>query len=150
MPAISELQKNPNVTVRMRGVMEKCTFCIQRIEEAKITQLRVARDSANTGVPTDSFKTACQQVCPTEAIVFGNLNDPASKVSKVKAQDRDYKVLEYLNVRPRVSYQARLRNPNPAMPDAAHVGRTNLDHEKDPGVVNGHRTNEAPAPGDGL
>ena len=150
MPEISKLQKNPNVTVRMRGVMEKCTFCIQRIEEAKISQLRVARDSANTGVPTDSFKTACQQVCPTEAIVFGNLNDPESKVSKVKAQDRDYKVLEYLNVRPRVSYQARVRNPNPAMPDAVHVGRTNLDHENDPGVVNGHRTNEAPAPGDGL
>ena len=150
MPEISKLQKNPNVTVRMRGVMEKCTFCIQRIEESKISQLRVARDSANTGVPTDSFKTACQQVCPTEAIVFGNLNDPESKVSKVKAQDRDYKVLEYLNVRPRVSYQARVRNPNPAMPDAVHVGRTNLDHEQDPGVVYGQRTNEAPAPGDGL
>lgn len=150
MPEILKLSKNPNVTVRMRGVMEKCTFCIQRIEEAKIAQLRVARDSANTRVPTDSFKTACQQACPVEAIVFGDLNNPESKVSKVKAQDRDYKVLEYLNVRPRVSYQARLRNPNPAMPGAEHMGRSLLDQEHDPGVPYGFRKNEAPAPGDGL
>ncbi|MBV9656788.1 MAG: TAT-variant-translocated molybdopterin oxidoreductase [Verrucomicrobia bacterium] len=128
MPEIEKLQKNPNVTVRMRGVMEKCTFCIQRIEEAKIGALRTARDSDNKKVPRDSFKTACQQVCPTEAIVFGDLTDPESKVSKVKEQDRDYKVLEYLNVRPRVSYQARLRNPNPAMPGAEHVGKSIIDN----------------------
>jgi molybdopterin-containing oxidoreductase family iron-sulfur binding subunit len=121
-----KLSKNPNVTVRMRGVMEKCTFCVQRIEEAKIAQLRVARDSDNTLVPRDSFKTACQQVCPAEAIVFGNVADPGSKVSKIKAQDRDYKMLEYLNVRPRLSYQARLRNPNPRMPGASAVGMTLL------------------------
>ena len=69
-------------------------------------------------VPRDSFTTACAQVCPAGAIVFGNVADPKSKVSKVKAQDRDYKMLEYLNVRPRLSYQARLRNPNMAMPGA--------------------------------
>ncbi len=126
MDEIKKLSKNPNVTVRMRGVMEKCTFCVQRIEEAKIGQLQVARDSANTKVPTDSFTTACAQVCPAGAIVFGNIADPESKVSKVKQQDRDYKMLEYLNVRPRLSYQARLRNPNPAMPGAKDIGMTLL------------------------
>ncbi len=85
MEEILKLAKNPNVTVRMRGVMEKCTFCVQRIEEAKIGQLQVARDSANTLVPRDSFTTACAQVCPAGAIVFGNVADPESKVSKVKA-----------------------------------------------------------------
>ena len=129
MDEIKKLSKNPNVTVRMRGVMEKCTFCVQRIEEAKIDQLQVARDSANTLVPRDSFTTACAQVCPAGAIVFGNVRDPESKVSKVKEQDRDYKMLEYLNVRPRVSYQARLRNPNPAMPGAGNVGNTLLGNK---------------------
>lgn len=119
-----KLSKNPNVTVRMRGVMEKCTFCVQRIEEAKIKQLRVARDSNNVKIPTDSFKVACQQACPTEAIVFGDLNDPNSKVVAMKKQDRDYRMLEYLNVKPRLSYQARLRNPNPKMPGADKVGMT--------------------------
>ncbi len=127
-----KLSKNPNVTVRMRGVMEKCTFCVQRIEEAKINQLRVARDSANTMVPSDSFTTACAQVCPAGAIVFGNVADPESKVSKVKAQDRDYKMLEYLNVRPRLSYQARLRNPNMRMPGATTVGMTLLGDPTSP------------------
>ena len=126
MEEILKLSKNPNVTVRMRGVMEKCTFCVQRIEEAKINQLRVARGTDNTLVPRDSFKTACQQVCPAEAIVFGNVADEGSKVSQIKAQDRDYKMLEYLNVRPRLSYQARLRNPNPNMPGAKDVGMTLL------------------------
>ena len=126
MDEIKKLSKNPNVTVRMRGVMEKCTFCVQRIEEAKIGQLTVARDSDRTMVPRDSFTTACAQVCPAGAIVFGNVKDPESKVSKVKEQDRDYKMLEYLNVRPRVSYQARLRNPNPEMPGATLVGETLL------------------------
>ena len=133
VPEILKLSKNPNVTVRMRGVMEKCTFCVQRIEEAKITQLQVARDSANTMVPRDSFTTACAQVCPAGAIVFGNVADPESAVSKVKQQDRDYKMLEYLNVRPRLSYQARLRNPNMAMPNAGMVGKTLLGNpENDP------------------
>jgi MoCo/4Fe-4S cofactor protein with predicted Tat translocation signal len=126
MEEISKLSKNPNVTVRMRGVMEKCTFCVQRIEDAKINQLQVARDSANTMVPRDSFTTACAQVCPAGAIVFGNIADPESKVSKIKAQDRDYKMLEYLNVRPRLSYQARLRNPNMRMPGAELVGNSLL------------------------
>ena len=102
----------------MRGVMEKCTFCTQRIEAAKIDQKRIAADSANIHVADGRIKTACQQVCPTEAITFGDVSDPDSEVSKLKASDRNYSVLGYLNARPRVTYLARLRNPNPGMPDA--------------------------------
>ena len=109
--------KNPQVTVRMRGVMEKCTFCIQRIEQAKINQKAKAGASGDVEVPTDSFTTACAQACPAGAIVFGNLNDPASRVSKLKALDRDYTVLELLLTKPRTTYLARIRNPNPKMPD---------------------------------
>lgn len=125
-PDTIKMQKNPNVTVRMRGVMEKCTFCVQRIEEAKINQLVKARDTADTMVPRDSVKVACQQACPSESIVFGNVADPESEVSKRKALAHDYAVLNYLNVRPRVTYLGRIRNPNPAMPGANLVGMSSL------------------------
>jgi molybdopterin-containing oxidoreductase family iron-sulfur binding subunit len=121
-----QLSKNPNVTVRMRGVMEKCTFCVQRIEEGKIAQLRIARDSSNTKVPDGRIKTACQQVCPAEAIVFGDIADPNSAVSKLKKRDLNYTMLDYLNIIPRLSYLARLRNPNPKMPGASAVGMSTL------------------------
>jgi MoCo/4Fe-4S cofactor protein with predicted Tat translocation signal len=121
-PDIVKLQKNPNVTVRMRGVMEKCTFCVQRIEEAKIAAHVRAGASSDTRIPRDSFTTACAQACPTEAIVFGDIKDPESRVSKMKQQDRNYRLLEYLNVNTRTSYLARIRNPNPKMPDAANIG----------------------------
>jgi len=121
-PDIVKLQKNPNVTVRMRGIMEKCTFCVQRIEEAKIAAHVRAGASSNTLIPRDSFTTACAQACPSEAIVFGDIKDPESRVSKMKQQDRNYRLLEYLNVNTRTSYLARIRNPNPKMPDAANVG----------------------------
>ncbi|HLH55462.1 MAG TPA: TAT-variant-translocated molybdopterin oxidoreductase [Verrucomicrobiae bacterium] len=109
--------KNPDVSVRMRGVMEKCTYCIQRIEQAKIAQKTRAGASGDVVVPTDSFTTACAQACPAGAIVFGNLKDPESRVSKLKQLDRDYSVLELLYTRPRTTYLARIRNPNPKMPD---------------------------------
>jgi MoCo/4Fe-4S cofactor protein with predicted Tat translocation signal len=124
------LQKNPNVSVRIRGVMEKCTYCVQRIEEAKISQLRRSNNggagSGDITLPTDSFKVACQQACPAEAIVFGNMNDAASKVTVAKADERNYGVLAYLGTRPRTSYLGRVRNPNPAMPGAANVGHTSV------------------------
>jgi Fe-S-cluster-containing dehydrogenase component len=125
-PDIIKLQKNPNVTVRMRGVMEKCTFCVQRIEEAKIAAHARAGASADTRIPGDSFTTACAQACPTGAIVFGDIKDPESRVSKMKQQDRNYRLLDYLNVVARTSYLARIRNPNPKMPDAKDIGVASL------------------------
>jgi molybdopterin-containing oxidoreductase family iron-sulfur binding subunit len=128
-PDIVKLQKNPNVTVRMRGVMEKCTFCVQRIEEAKIAAQVRAGASSDTRIPRDSFTTACAQACPTGAIVFGDIKDPESRVSKMKKQDRNYRLLEYLNVNTRTSYLARIRNPNPKMPDAANIGVASIEEK---------------------
>ena len=120
-----QMSKNPNVTVRMRGVMEKCTFCIQRIEEAKIGRSVAAGASDVTKTPLPSFQTACQQACPSGSIVFGNIRDPKSAVSTAKSDPRTYSSLAGLNTRPRVTYMARVRNPNPAMPGAEYVGAAN-------------------------
>jgi MoCo/4Fe-4S cofactor protein with predicted Tat translocation signal len=105
-----KFMRNPDVTVRSRGVMEKCSYCVQRIEAAKIEA-----DKENRAVRDGEIVTACQQACPTSAIVFGNLNDKASKVAKLKATERDYPVLADLNFRPRTTYTAGVINPNPEL-----------------------------------
>jgi MoCo/4Fe-4S cofactor protein with predicted Tat translocation signal len=103
-----QLMRNPEVSVRSRGVMEKCTYCVQRIQGAKI-QSEIEGRKVRDG----EIVTACQAVCPTEAIVFGDINDPNSRVSKVKANNRNYSLLGDLNTKPRTSYLTALRNPNP-------------------------------------
>jgi molybdopterin-containing oxidoreductase family iron-sulfur binding subunit len=105
-----KLMRNPDVSVRSRGVMEKCSYCVQRIEAAKITA-----DKENRAVRDGEIVTACQQACPTDAIVFGNINDPNSKVAQRKATERDYQVLADLNYRPRTTYTAGVINPNPEL-----------------------------------
>jgi Fe-S-cluster-containing dehydrogenase component len=112
--AFSETEKmmmNPDVTVRFRGVMEKCTYCVQRIERARIT----TKNAGSEVIPDGAITPACGQTCPTQAIVFGNINDPESRVSRLKANNRDYGLLGDLNLKPRTSYLARVRNPNPAL-----------------------------------
>jgi len=106
MPELVKMSKNPEVTVRMRGVMEKCTYCVQRIHNTNIAKRNVGDEIKDFDVVT-----ACQQACPTEAIVFGNLNDADAKVTKLHANPRAYSVLDDLNTRPRTKYLAKLRNP---------------------------------------
>jgi molybdopterin-containing oxidoreductase family iron-sulfur binding subunit len=136
------LQKNPNVTVRMRGVMEKCTYCVQRIQEAVIRQKRgqkqevlasgnlspeVTVTTETLRIPVDSVKTACQDACPAQAIAFGNLLDrDASEMGRAKVLERNYDLLNYIGTLPRTSYLARVKNPNPDMPDAKFVGQSTI------------------------
>ena len=141
MPETLKMQKNPEVTVRMRGVMEKCTYCIQRIERArigaKVLAIRAGADKPDAVAPANPYeagydiqiidgvprivvpdgiiKTACEQACPSQAITFGNIRDKNSRVYKLKNTGDDYLVLGSINTKPRTSYLPRLRNPNPKM-----------------------------------
>jgi molybdopterin-containing oxidoreductase family iron-sulfur binding subunit len=105
-----KFQRNPEVSVRSRGVMEKCTYCIQRI-----THARIDAEEQNRKVRDGEVMTACQQACPAEAIIFGDMNDAGSRVAKLKASERNYGLLEELNTRPRTTYLAAVRNPNPEL-----------------------------------
>ena len=136
------LQKNPNVTVRMRGVMEKCTYCVQRLKDSVIRQKRGQKQEALVAgkpstemqvststlrIPVDSVKTACQDACPANAITFGNLlDDEKSALGRSKNIERNYDLLNYIGTRPRTSYLARVKNPNPEMPDAKFVGKATI------------------------
>jgi MoCo/4Fe-4S cofactor protein with predicted Tat translocation signal len=108
-----KMMRNPDVSVRSRGVMEKCSYCVQRINERRIdTETASVREGKDIRIG-DELQTACQQSCPAEAIVFGNINDANSKVSKLKAHALNYSLLGELNTRPRTTYLAEIRNPNP-------------------------------------
>lgn len=136
------LQRNPNVTVRMRGVMEKCTYCVQRLKDAVIRQKRGQKQEAlvagkpsvdmevttNTlRVPVDSIKVACQDACSAGAISFGNLLDlEKSRMGRAKKIERNYDLLNYIGTLPRTSYLARVKNPNPKMPDAPYIGKATI------------------------
>jgi molybdopterin-containing oxidoreductase family iron-sulfur binding subunit len=111
---VEKMVFNPDVTVRSRGVMEKCTYCVQRISSGRITAEREGRR-----IRDGEVVTACQQACPAEAIVFGDINDPTSRVATLKKEPRNYTLLDELGTQPRTTYQAGLRNPNPELAAAA-------------------------------
>ncbi|MGH7462335.1 MAG: 4Fe-4S dicluster domain-containing protein, partial [Longimicrobiales bacterium] len=105
-----EPMRNPDVTVRSRGVMEKCTYCVQRINHA-----RIEAEKGDRRIRDGEVVTACQAVCPSRAIVFGDMNDPKSRVARIRKDARAYRLLEELNTQPRTSYLERVRNPNPRL-----------------------------------
>ena len=107
------MTRNPDVSVRFRGVMEKCTYCTQRIQEAKMVAKRKGEDPR--ALPDGAITPACAQTCATGAVSFGNINDPKSKVAQMKSVDRNYELLKELNIRPRTSYLAKVRNRNPEL-----------------------------------
>jgi MoCo/4Fe-4S cofactor protein with predicted Tat translocation signal len=113
-----KMMRNPDVSVRSRGVMEKCTYCVQRITEHRIdAETASVREGKEIKIKDGELQTACQQSCPADAIIFGNINDPESRVSKLKAQSLNYSLLGELGTRPRTTYLAEVRNPNPDLQD---------------------------------
>ena len=136
LTATQRLVLNPDVTVRARGVMEKCTYCVQRIEKARVTARVEGR-----GIMDGDITPACAATCPTNAITFGDLNDPESRVSKLRENSRSYDLLGYLNVKPRTFYMARIRNPNPEIaPALMHGGHGGGGHDAGHGEEHGEAT----------
>jgi molybdopterin-containing oxidoreductase family iron-sulfur binding subunit len=156
MPDLVQMVKNPDVSVRMRGVMEKCTYCVQRIQAGKIQHKVKVAQAGRPGdviVPDGTIKVACQQACPAEAIEFGNILDPQSRVSQAKKREQDYELLGYLNIRPRTTYLGRIRNPNPKMPDYEQISspysRQEYNSKNHPAHGgHGHEAHAAPAHGE--
>ncbi|MEZ6232704.1 MAG: TAT-variant-translocated molybdopterin oxidoreductase [Phycisphaerales bacterium] len=160
---ITKMRNNPDVTVRGRGVMEKCTYCMQRINKARFE----SKLQGLEGIPEGFFQVACQQACPSEAIVFGDILNPESAVSKTRDNGRSFLLLGYLNTRPRTSHLARVNNPNPALvsagrreewehdPFAHHGGHGHDDHGDGHGDGHGgghddgHGTDDGHGSGDG-
>jgi molybdopterin-containing oxidoreductase family iron-sulfur binding subunit len=135
-----KMARNPEVTIRSRGVMEKCTYCTQRISAARITAKLEDRR-----IKDGEVRTACQTACPTQAIHFGDLNDPESRVAKLRNEPRNYGLLEDLNTRPRTTYLAAVRNPNPVIsPEAVHVPAHGGGHGA---PAEGHAPKAGPAAG---
>jgi molybdopterin-containing oxidoreductase family iron-sulfur binding subunit len=111
VPETIKMTRNPDVTIRSRGVMEKCTYCVQRISRKKVEAKRDGRREIRDG----EIATACEQSCPTQAITFGNINDDVSRVARLKASNLNYGLLAEMNMRPRTTYLAKIRNPNPEL-----------------------------------
>ena len=114
VPDTKQMAFNPDVTVRSRGVMEKCTYCVQRINGGRI-EAKLGGKKIGDGENDVRVTTACAQACPTEAITFGNIIETTSKVAGLRSNDLNYGLLSELNTKPRTTYLGRVRNPNPAL-----------------------------------
>jgi molybdopterin-containing oxidoreductase family iron-sulfur binding subunit len=128
-----KMMRNPNVTVRTRGVMEKCTYCVQRINHARIESKRRDIERERIGQPARGIEdgtvmTACQQACPAGAITFGDMRDQTSAVHKTKSNPRNYGLLADIGTRPRTTYLAKLRNPSPLLGGAEADSHATTEH----------------------